>query len=92
MTQIIPRFAIVFDALKDGKRIDLKFQHTAPADVAIPLPGDEVLLPKDVATKAGFTGKVFTVVSRRFLYDGLAGIAGAVVLTLSHSDESATKL
>ena len=85
MTQIIPRYITIFQAIKNGETIDLKLQHTAPAETAIPLPGDEVLLPEEVAKKAGFQKKVFTVVSRRFLYDGLINVAGAVVLTLSQA-------
>jgi len=80
----IPRHILIFLAIKDGNTIDLLFQINSPADMPIPLPGDEVDLPDEVATKAGFINSVFKVVSRRFLYRGLsAGIAGAVSLTLS---------
>jgi hypothetical protein len=84
MTQMIARHIIIFKVAKKDEIINLDFQTNSTADMAIPFPGDEVELPQEVATKAGFSKKVFKVISRRFLYHGLpAGIAGAVVLILS---------
>ncbi len=86
MTQIpIPiRFILVFKALRDGEIIDLNFQSNAPAEAHIPLPGDEVILPKEAAIKSGFDTGRFTVTKRQFLYDNLPmGISGAAALILS---------
>ncbi len=84
MTQTASRHIITFVAVKDGKIIDLNFQINSAADMAIPLPGDEVRLPDEVGKKAGFTNSIFKIISRRFFYGGLpATIAGAVTLTLS---------
>jgi hypothetical protein len=85
MTQIsIPiRFIVTFAAIKDGEIVDLDFQVNAPVETHIPLPGDEVLIPEAKATAKGFTSTVFTVTKRRFLYDGVIGVAGAATLYLS---------
>lgn len=86
MNQIaaVPRCIIVFSAQKDGNIIDLKFQSNGPAEMTIPLPGDEVRLPIKVAKEAGFDRNVFTVKIRRFRYDDIpVGIAGVVSLIVS---------
>ncbi len=81
---IMRHIVIIFKAVKKDEVINLDFQTSSPADMAIPLPGDEVELPREVATKAGFSERVFKVISRRFLYHGLPeGITGAVALMIS---------
>lgn len=91
MTQVIPRFVTLFRTLKDGNPIDLGIQYSAPAEAAIPLPGDQVLLPKESAAKAGFSKRVFTVLSRTFVYDEAVYASGCVVLTLSQKEDSGTE-
>ena len=84
MTQPVIRFILVFKAMKGGEIVDLGFQYNAPAEAHLPLPGDEVILPKETATKAGFEKRAFTVKKRQFLYDGLpVGISGAAKLVVS---------
>lgn len=82
MEQVI-RQAITFEVVKDGEVIDLGIQYATSVHMALPLLGDEVVLPMDTATGKGFTGNVFVVVKRQFLYTGVVGAAGAVNLILS---------
>lgn len=87
MNQVVIRQIITFSATKDSKIINLNFEVNIPADVSIPLPGDEVKIPDEVATKVGFNNGVFKVASRRFFYTNLpAGIGGVVSLLLSKED------
>jgi hypothetical protein len=82
--QVPIRFILTFEAIKNGEVIDLSYQNNAPAEAHIPTVGDEVVLPKEVATKKGFEKNIFTIIARRFIYDGIpAGIAGAATLVLS---------
>ncbi len=82
MEQII-RQVITFEVIKDGETIDLGIQNITSVNMALPLPGDEVVLPMETATEKGFTGNVFKVEKRQFLYAGVTGAAGGVTLILS---------
>lgn len=80
---VLPRFAITFEAIRENETIDFGIIYSAPSSIHIPLPGDEVVLPAGLATEKGFTGNLFKVEKRQFLYTEMTGVAGAVCLILS---------
>ena len=68
MTQASSLQLIRFCSQVNDNLIDFKFDYTLPIDMALPMPGDEVCLPMEVAVKAGFATNIFTVDSRCFIY------------------------
>jgi len=86
MNQVVIRQIITFSAIIDSQIIDLKFQTNLPADMSIPLPGDEVRLPDEVGKNAGFDNGIFKVITRRFSYNDIpVGVGGVVSLLLTKS-------
>lgn len=84
MADVPVRFILSFGVIKDAQLVDLKLQVNAPAEAHIPLPGDNVVVPKAVAEKAGFPVNVFVVAKRQFIYADLPkGVAGAAMLVLT---------
>ena len=82
--QIIPRYLLKFVVIKDNKPVELKFTFTIPSVQQFPLPGDEVQLPQEMASSAGFDKTTFKVESRRFLFDPVPiGLAAVIYLRIS---------
>lgn len=82
--QVIPQYVLKFVAIKNDKPVEFNFKVTIPCIQQPPLPGDEVQLPQQMASSAGFGKNTFKVESRRFLFDSIEpGTAATIYLRIS---------
>jgi hypothetical protein len=73
-----------FETTRNGVTINFSALHTETLNMALPLVGDDIELPKEVVLNAEYTDQVFHIVKRRFLYQASdIGISVVLVLILS---------
>ena len=78
-----PRYILKI-ILKDAAGIkDLDFEFNVPTTQPVPLPNDEIQIPKEVAERNQLKGNVLRVKERRFILDALPiGITGIIYLVV----------